>query len=81
MEGAFSNGRCWLPPKFVGKASLGGRLAPLVSDGSCVFTHSIYGVECAREVWVHLVAEEGKQSEIGCRFPETRLPKESNVEE
>ena len=46
-----------------------------------MFTHSIHGVECAREVWVHLIAEEGKDSEIGCRFPETRLPKESNVGE
>ena len=32
----------------VGEADMGGRLAP--SDGSCVFTHCIHGVECAREV-------------------------------
>ena len=31
--GAFSNGCCWLPPKFVGKADPGGRLALLGSDG------------------------------------------------
>ena len=28
---------------------------------------------------LHLIAEEGTDSESGCRFPETRLPKESNV--
>ena len=50
VEGAFSNGRCWLPPKFVGEADLGGRLVLLGSDGWCVFTHSIHGVDCAREV-------------------------------
>ena len=49
MEGAFSNGPCWLPPKFVGNADLGGRLALLGSDGQCVFKHSVHGVECARE--------------------------------
>ena len=32
-EGAFSNGWRWLPPKFVGKADLGGRLAILGPDG------------------------------------------------
>ena len=36
-------------------ADLGGRLALLGSDGQfvcvCVFTHSVHGVECAREVW------------------------------
>ena len=50
VEGAFSNGCCWLPPKFVGKADLGGRLALLGTDGQCVFTHSVHGVECARKV-------------------------------
>ena len=44
MEGA---GGRWLPPKFVGKADLTGRLAIL---GSCVFTHSVHQVESAREV-------------------------------
>ena len=29
----FSNGCCWLPPKFVGKADLGGRLALLGPNG------------------------------------------------
>ena len=33
MEGAFSIGCFWLPPKFVGKADLEGRVAPLESDG------------------------------------------------
>ena len=37
--------------KFVEEADLGGRVALLGSDGECVFTHSIHGVECAREVW------------------------------
>ena len=47
----FSSGCRWLPPKFVGKADLGGRLALLGFDGYCVFAHSVHGVECAREVW------------------------------
>ena len=45
------NGGRWLPPKFAGKADLGGRLALVGSDGWCVFTYSVHGVECAREVW------------------------------
>ena len=49
VEGAFSNGCCWLPPTLVGKADLGRRLALLGSDGQCVFTHSIHGMECAKE--------------------------------
>ena len=36
MVKAISNGQCWLPPKFVGEADLGGRLALLESDGQCV---------------------------------------------
>ena len=36
--------------EFDGSDDLGGRLALLGSDGQCVFTHSIRGVECAREV-------------------------------
>ena len=32
-EKVFSNDCCWLPFKFVGKTYLGGRLAPLGSDG------------------------------------------------
>ena len=32
-EGVFSNGGRWHLPKFVGKADMGGRLAPLGSDG------------------------------------------------
>ena len=50
MEGAISNGWRRLPPKFVGETDLGGRLAPLGSGGQCVLTHSIRGVECAREI-------------------------------
>ena len=41
----------WLPPKFVGNADLGVRLALLGSDEQCVFAHRVHGVECAREVW------------------------------
>ena len=44
------DGGRWLPPKFVGKADLGGCLALLGSNGWCVLTHSVHGVECAREV-------------------------------
>ena len=33
VEGVSCNACRWLPPKFVGKADLGGRLAPLGSDG------------------------------------------------
>ena len=47
------NGWRWLPPKFVGTADLGGRLALLGSDGLCVFTHSIRGVECAEKYGPH----------------------------
>ena len=32
MEGVFCNGPRWLPPKFAGKADLGGRLAVLGSQ-------------------------------------------------
>ena len=32
------------------KNDLGGLLAPLGSDGWCVFPHSVHGVECARKV-------------------------------
>ena len=39
-----------LPPKFVGRVDLGGRLALLGSDGQCVLAHSVHGVECARKV-------------------------------
>ena len=45
-----SNGGRWLPPKVMGKADLGGRLALLGSGGQCVFTHSVHGVGCTREV-------------------------------
>ena len=31
--GSVLHGRCWLPPKFVGKADLGGRLALIGSNG------------------------------------------------
>ena len=42
MEEVSCNGWRWLPPKFVEKADLGGRLALLGSDEKfvCVFTHS-----------------------------------------
>ena len=50
------NGGRGLLPKFVGKADVGGRLALLASDGQCVFTHSIRGVECAREVWARMAS-------------------------
>ena len=33
VEGAIPHGRRWFPPKFVGEAELGGRLALLGSDG------------------------------------------------
>ena len=39
-----------LPPTSVGEADLGARLALLGPVGQCVFTHSIRGVECARDV-------------------------------
>ena len=49
-EGAFYKGQYWLPPKFVGKADLGGRLAPQgPMDSMCLRTASM-GVECVREV-------------------------------
>ena len=44
------NGCCWLPPKFVGEADLGGRLALFGSDGYGVLAHSVHGMACAREV-------------------------------
>ena len=50
MEGAIPNGQRWLLPKLAGEADLGGCLAPLGSDGQCVFARSLHGVECAREV-------------------------------
>ena len=50
MEAVSCNGGLWLPPNFTGEADLGARVALLVSDGWCVFTHSVHGVECAREV-------------------------------
>ena len=49
-ERVVSNGCCWLPPKFVEVADMGGHLLPLGSDGECVFTHSVHGVERARKV-------------------------------
>ena len=33
VEEAIPNGRCWLPPRFVGEANLEGHLAPHGSDG------------------------------------------------
>ena len=50
MESAFHNGQCWLPPKFVEKLIWEGVWSNL-DPMDCVFTHSIRGVECAREVW------------------------------
>ena len=42
MVGAISNGRCWLLPKFVGGADLGGRLAYLdPMDSVCLRTASM----------------------------------------
>ena len=52
MVAVVSNGLRRLPLKSVGEADLGGRLAPLGPVGYCVFTQSIRGVECAREVRV-----------------------------
>ena len=39
------NGKRGLPPKFVGRVDLGGRLALLGSDGQCVLAHSVHGVK------------------------------------
>ena len=36
--------------KVSGKSRSGRAFGPLVSDGQCVFTHSVHGVECAREI-------------------------------
>ena len=33
-----------------GKVDMGGRLSFLGSNGLCVFTHNIHGMECARKV-------------------------------
>ena len=49
--GVVSNGLRRLPPTSVGEADLGGRLALLGPVGWCVFTNSIRGVECARQVF------------------------------
>ena len=45
VEGAFSDGRCWLPSKPI----LEGVWPNLDPTEKCVFTHSIHGVECARK--------------------------------
>ena len=47
-----SNDLCRLPPTSVGQGDLGGRLTLLGPVRSCVFTHSIRGVKCVREVRV-----------------------------
>ena len=44
------------------------------SDGQCVFTHSIHGVECASEVWPHgelfffLIQKELATEQVGETF-------------
>ena len=70
VEGAISKGQRWLPSKFVGKADRGGRLAPFGSDGKCVFTYDIHGVECAREVraaWRALFLPDSKGVAVDAR--------------
>ena len=118
VVGVISNGLCRLPPKFVGKADLGGRLAPLASDGQCAPYGELFFFLIKKEletmpgsetfgpffaadihtpffsgdvlkkcapIATHLIAEEGRGGESGCRTPdfgghvEIRLPAESNV--
>ena len=50
VEGAFSNGCCWLPPKFVGKPIWEG-VWPYLDPMDSVFAHSVHGMERARKVW------------------------------
>ena len=52
------------PPKFVG---LGGHFALLGSDGQCVFTHCVHGVECDREVraaWLFFLLVQTEQATV-----------------
>ena len=57
-----------------GEADLEGHLALLGSDGQCVFTHSVNGVECAREVWAVgelfflLIQKEPATEQVGETF-------------
>ena len=77
MVGVVPNGLRRLHPRSVGEADLGGRLALLGSVGWCVFTHSIRGVECAREVraaWRALFLADSEGAGEDCRVVRLLAP-------
>ena len=52
-EGAFYNGQYWLPPKFVGKADLGGRLPHRVQWIVCVYAQHPWEWNVSGKYWPH----------------------------